>query len=192
MNDTVKQHIEALIFAANEPITLNDIQFCIEESLKVSLQKLELELLLEQIKDKYASETFIFEPVGIGGGYQFLSKSKYHETIGVHLKLKSKKSLSRAALETISIIAYKQPLSKLEIEQIRGVNSDYAVSKLLEKELIAITGRSDKPGRPLLYGTSAKFMDYFGINSINDLPKLADFKPENNEIGEPVGIEEKA
>ena len=108
----------------------------------------------------------------------------------MHLKLKSKKSLSRAALETISIIAYKQPLSKLEIEQIRGVNSDYAVSKLLEKELIAITGRSDKPGRPLLYGTSAKFMDYFGINSINDLPKLADFKPENNEIGEPVSIED--
>ena len=189
MNETIKQHIEALIFATNEPITLKDIKICIEQSLEISIKKIELELLLEEIKSKYAADTFVFEPVEIAGGYQFLSKNKFHETIGTHLKLKSKKRLSRAALETLSIIAYKQPVTKVDMEKIRGVNCDYAVSKLLDKELVSILGRSDRPGRPLLYGTSPKFMNYFGIKDISDLPKLKDFQPEDNEIGEPAKIE---
>ena len=94
--------------------------------------------------------------------------------------------MSQAALETLSIVAYKQPISKTEIEQIRGVSCDYAIQKLLEKELVAILGRSESPGRPLLYGTSERFMDYFGIKSLKDLPKLKDFKEVENEIGEQV------
>ena len=190
MKETIKQHIEALIFAANEPITLKDIKICIEQSLETSVKKIELELLLEEIKSKYAADDYVFEPVEIAGGYQFLSKNKYHGSIGAHLKLKSKKRLSRAALETLSIIAYKQPVTKVDMEKIRGVNCDYAVSKLLEKELVSILGRSDRPGRPLLYGTSPKFMDYFGIKTINDLPKLKDFQPEENEIGAPAKMED--
>lgn len=189
MDTTIKRHIEALIFATNEPITLAEIKLAIDTAFQMEVDELKIEAFLEEIKIKYAAESFVFQPVEIAGGYQFLTKSDYHETIGEHLKQKSQKRLSRAALETLSIIAYKQPVPRSEIEKIRGVNCDYAVSKLLEKELVAIVGRSDAPGRPLLYGTSAKFMDYFGIQSIKDLPKLKEFKPSENEIGAPEEIE---
>ena len=128
--------------------------------------------------------SFSFQIVEIAGGYQFLTKEEYNDTIGVLLKQKSKKKLSKASLETLSLIAYKQPVTKSEIERIRGVNSDYAVRKLLEKELVQIKGRSQDAGRPLLYGTSTKFMQHFGLNSIKELPKLKEFKEEDNQIGE--------
>nr|HAD51544.1 SMC-Scp complex subunit ScpB [Algoriphagus sp.] len=92
--------------------------------------------------------------------------------------------LSTAQMETLSIIAYKQPVTKGEIEQIRGVNCDYSVQKLLEKELVEIKGKSDQIGRPLIYGTSPKFMEYFGINSIQELPQPKDFSQPDNQIGE--------
>jgi segregation and condensation protein B len=126
----------------------------------------------------------------IAGGYQFLTKGAYHNTVGVYLKQTMKKRLSRSALETLSIIAYKQPVTKSELERIRGVNCDYAIQKLLEKELVAIQGRSDGPGRPLLYGTSDKFMDYFGLKSLDDLPKPKEFREPSNQIGEQAPIEE--
>lgn len=100
---------------------------------------------------------------------------------------RSKKKLSQASLETLSIIAYRQPITKLEIEQIRGVNCDYTIQKLLEKDFITIQGKAEGPGRPILYGLSEYFLDYFGINSILDLPQLKDI--EN--IGE-IEIGEKA
>jgi segregation and condensation protein B len=100
------------------------------------------------------------------------------------LKQQSRRRLSNSALETLSIIAYKQPVIKSEIEKIRGVNCDYSIQKLLEKELIEIRGKSDAVGRPLIYGTSAKFMEYFGINDLKDLPTPKDFAPEENTIGE--------
>ena len=139
---------------------------------------------LEQINEKYAGEEFPFEVVKTGGGFQFLTKPAYQSSIGILLKQRSKKRLSTSALETLSIIAYKQPVTKSEMEQIRGVNCDYSVQKLLEKELIEIKGKSDGLGRPLLYGTSDRFMDYFGINDLNDLPTPKDFATEENEIGE--------
>ena len=97
---------------------------------------------------------------------------------------KSKKKLSRSALETLAIIAYQQPVSKSEMERVRGVSCDYAVQKLLEKELIEIKGRSTDPGRPLLYGVSSKFMEHFGLASMKELPKLKEFKLPDNAIGE--------
>ena len=139
---------------------------------------------LEQINEKYAGEEFPFEVVKTGGGFQFLTKPAYQSSIGILLKQRSKKRLSTSALETLSIIAYKQPVTKSEMEQIRGVNCDYSVQKLLEKELIEIKGKSDSLGRPLLYGTSDRFMDYFGINDLKDLPTPKDFATEENEIGE--------
>ena len=104
--------------------------------------------------------------------------------MGTYLRQTTKKRLSQAALETLAIIAYKQPIAKNALEQIRGVSCDYALQKLLEKELIAIAGRSEGIGKPLLYATSEKFMDYFGIKSLQDLPKLKDFKEIENTIGE--------
>lgn len=139
---------------------------------------------LNAIQEKFKAEEFSIELVKSGGGYQFLTKPAYQASIGILLKQQSKKRLSNSALETLSIIAYKQPITKSEAEQIRGVNCDYSIQKLLEKELIEIKGKTDGVGRPLLYGTSQKFMDYFGINDLKELPTPKDFTTEENTIGE--------
>ncbi len=140
---------------------------------------------LDLIRDRYADDTFSYELNKTGGGYQFLTKPAYQASIGIMLKQQSKRRLSNSALETLSIIAYKQPVTKSEVENIRGVNCDYAVQKLLEKGLVEIRGKSDGIGRPLIYGTSQTFMEYFGINDLNELPTPKDFSSqEDNVIGE--------
>ncbi len=146
----------------------------------------DLEVVIADLTQKYNDDAFSFELAHIGGGFQFLTKPAYQASIKILLKQQSKKRLSTTALETLSIIAYKQPVSKGDIEQIRGVNCDYTVHKLLEKGLVEIRGKSDKVGRPLLYGTSDKFMEYFGINSLKELPLPKDFSQEENSIGEPT------
>lgn len=144
----------------------------------------DIEKALMELQEKYASDEFSFEISKIGGGYLFYTKPAYQASIGIMLKQQSRRRLSNSALETLSIIAYKQPVIKSEIEKIRGVNCDYSIQKLLEKELIEIRGKSDAVGRPLIYGTSANFMEYFGINDLKDLPTPKDFAPEENTIGE--------
>lgn len=169
-------HIEALIFASDKPLTSLDITELVNNAFgfmedKISLDQ--VEAAIEGITEKYSSEFYPFEMRQSGGGWQFLTKKDYHKTIAQLNGEKFLKRLSAAALETLSIIAYKQPVTKGEIESIRGVSSDYAVQKLLEKELIIISGRNEKmPGHPLVYSTSRNFMDYFGINSADDLPKI--------------------
>ena len=189
--DQLAQHIESLIFTADIPISLKEIKKCLEEALDTKFKKEMLEEAIQQLKDRYNQEDFAFELVEIAEGYQFLTKGAYHQTVGTFLKQTTRKRLSRAALETLSIIAYKQPVTKGDLEKIRGVSCDYSIQKLLEKELVSITGRSEGPGRPLLYATSDKFMDYFGLKSITDLPKLKDFKEPDSEIGEKAPIEEE-
>jgi len=139
---------------------------------------------VELLTEKYSSDEHSFEISHTSGGYQFLTKPAYQASIGILLKQQSKKRLSTSALETLSIIAYKQPITKGQMEQIRGVNCDYSVQKLLEKGLVEIQGKSDLIGRPLLYGTTGQFMEYFGINDIGELPTLKDFSTEENVIGE--------
>jgi segregation and condensation protein B len=136
------------------------------------------------LQEKYSNEDFSFALDQIGGGYQFLTKPAYQVSVSILLKQQSQKRLSTAQLETLSIIAYKQPVTKTEIEHIRGVSCDYSIQKLLEKELLVIKGKSDSVGRPILYGTSNKFMEYFGINNLTDLPQPKDFFSEENQIGE--------
>ena len=169
-------HIEALIFASDKPLTSLDITDLLNNAFGFMEDKISLdqtEAAIEGITEKYASEFYPFEMRQSGGGWQFLTKKEYHKTIAQLNGDKFLKRLSSAALETLSIIAYKQPVTKGEIESIRGVSSDYAVQKLLEKELINISGRNEKmPGHPLVYSTSRNFMDYFGINSADDLPKI--------------------
>ncbi len=189
--DKLQQHIEAVIFSSEHPLSYKEIKDCLEKSMETKLKKKDFEHALQQLEKKYEGEDFAFEIVCIGGGYQFLTKGAYHNTIGTLLRQKANRRLSRAALETLSIIAYKQPCTKSEAEAIRGVSCDYSIQKLLEKELVAIQGRSEGPGRPLLYGTGEKFMNYFGLKSIGDLPKLKDFDTEeNNTIGDAVPIME--
>jgi segregation and condensation protein B len=184
------QHIEALIFATEHPISLAEMKSVLDATFETEFEEAELLRGVEDLKVRYAQDQFSFEVIEIAGGFQFLTKPTYHNSVGMFLKQTMKKRLSQAALETLSIVAYKQPVSKTELEQIRGVSCDYALQKLLEKELVDIQGRSEAPGRPLLYGTSEKFMDYFGIKSLIDLPKPKDFKEVENQIGEAAPIEE--
>ncbi|MEP6685003.1 MAG: SMC-Scp complex subunit ScpB [Parafilimonas sp.] len=173
---TIIPHIEALIFASEKPLTGLEIVELINTALGFMEERINLdqvESCIEGIREKYDSEFYPFEVKESGGGWQFLTKKDYHKTIAQLNGDKFLKRLSTAAMETLAIIAYKQPITKGEIESIRGVNSDYSIQKLLEKELIIITGRSENlPGKPLIYATSKSFMDYFGINSSEDLPKI--------------------
>jgi len=145
---------------------------------------------IQRLEEKYAQEEFSFQLYKSSGGYQFLTKPAYQASIGIMLKQQSKKRLSTSAMETLSIIAYKQPISKTEIESIRGVNCDYAVQKLLDKGLIEIKGKAETIGRPMLYGTSQKFMEYFGINDLSELPTPKDFAHEVNTIGENMDLKD--
>jgi segregation and condensation protein B len=169
-------HIEALIFASDKPLTSMELTELLNNAFGFMEEKLTLEQVqtaVDGIMEKYQSEFYPFEIKASGGGWQFLTKKEFHKTIAQLNGEKFLKRLSSAALETLAIVAYKQPITKGEIEAIRGVNSDYSIQKLLEKELVVISGRSeDMPGKPLLYITSRTFMDYFGINSAADLPKL--------------------
>lgn len=169
-------HIEALIFASDKPLAIPDLVELLNTALGFiddRATKSQVEAAVEAIKEKYDAEFYAFGLVESGGGWQFLTKSEYHKTIAQLNGEKYLKKLSVASIETLSIIAYKQPVTKSEIELIRGVNCDYAVQKLLEKELVIISGRKeDAVGKPLLYCTSKNFMDYFGINSADDLPKI--------------------
>ncbi len=169
-------HIEALIFASDKPLINTELVELLNNALgfiedRASLEQ--VEAAVEGIREKYNSSFYAFELKQSGGGWQFLTKAGYHKTVAQLNGDKFLKRLSIAALETLAIIAYKQPITKSEMEAIRGVNCDYAVQKLLEKDLVIISGRNeDAVGKPLIYATSKSFMDYFGINSTADLPKI--------------------
>jgi segregation and condensation protein B len=184
-------HIEALIFASEKPLAGTDLVELLNNAMGFIEDRAtpqQVEAAINAIKEKYESEFFAFGLTQSGGGWQFLTKQEYHKTIAQLNGDKFLKRLSVASIETLSIIAYKQPVTKSEIELIRGVNCDYAVQKLLEKELIVISGRrEDAVGKPLIYATSKNFMDYFGINSSDDLPKIKEILSQ--EIAESTKIE---
>lgn len=184
-------HIEALIFASDKPLATNELVDLFNSAMGFIEDRAtteQVDAAINAIKEKYESEFFAFGLVESGGGWQFLTKKEYHKTIAQLNGDKFLKKLSAASIETLAIIAYKQPVTKSEIELIRGVNCDYAVQKLLEKELIVISGRrEDAVGKPLIYSTSRYFMDYFGVNSSDDLPKIKEIL--NYEIIEATKIE---
>jgi segregation and condensation protein B len=189
---TIIPHIEALIFASDKPLTTMEITELVNNALgfiddRAAIEQ--VESAIEGIREKYQSEFYAFELKQSGGGWQFLTKPDYHKTVALINGDKFIKRLSAAALETLAIIAYKQPITKSEIEAIRGVNCDYAVQKLLEKELIIISGRNEEAvGKPLIYSTSKSFMDYFGINSPEELPKIDEVLMEELVKATPVNV----
>ena len=182
--DFLQNHIEALIFCSPAPIKVADIKACLSEMFGADVPEEDIVNAIKRIEDKFHQDEFSFQLNKSAGGFQFLTKPAYQASIGIMLKQQSKKRLSTSAMETLSIIAYKQPVSKTEVENIRGVNCDYAVQKLLEKGLIEIQGKGETVGRPLIYGTSPKFMEYFGISELGELPTPKDFSQEVNTIGE--------
>jgi len=182
--EDIEQHIEALIFVSEQSIRTEEIIYCLQAAFGQDFSEEEVNAHIKHITQKYHDKAFAIEVVKMNNGYQFLTKKSYHQVVSLLQAQRSKKKLSQAALETLAIIAYKQPVTKPDIEQIRGVNCDYSIQKLLEKELISIIGKSEAIGKPILYGTSSVFMDYFGINDIKELPQLKEFTDNTATIGE--------
>jgi len=184
--EALNKHIEAIIFSSDKPVRLKDIVEALNKADgRHKVDKKKVEKAIDQIEEKYNDPEYAFAMLRISDGFQFLTKTEYHKTVSSYLNVKSKRRLSKAAMESLAVIAYKQPVTKSQIEQIRGVNCDYTVQRLLEKELVEIAGRSPGPGRPLLYATSKMFMDHFALSSIKDLPQLKEIIPEDNVIGVP-------
>jgi segregation and condensation protein B len=172
-------HIEALLFASERPITENELVEYVSQSLELEIEPSRVSSCIDAVREKYDTAFYPFQLKEIGGGYQFLTKKEFHKTILQLNGDKHIKKLSASAMETLAIIAYKQPITKSDIEYIRGVSADYSVQKLLDKELIVIIGRNeDAIGKPLLYSVSKHFMDYLGINSPSQLPQLKELNTD--------------
>lgn len=173
MDSIYNSILEALIFASDEPISPQELIKAIKEidGDDTSITPTDVESSVTELNQKYDNEDSSFKILPIAEGFIFGTKPEYAKYVGYLSNEKTKRRLSQPALETLSIIAYKQPITKPEIETIRGVNSDYMINTLLEKSLVTIKGRSESVGRPLLYGTTPEFLQYFGINKISDLPK---------------------
>jgi len=159
----VKKIVEALVFASESPISVSQLASIIE--VEKAIVEEAIELLTDELKDR----SILLKKVS--GGYEFATRPEFSQWIKKMFVGKAKSRLSRAALETLAIIAFKQPISKVEVSAIRGVNSDGVIKGLLERRFISISGRADGPGRPLLFVTTKEFLRYFGINDISDLPK---------------------
>lgn len=176
-NAGLKNIVEAIIFASQEEITVKQIKEILD-SFKIASKTAEIEEIISALNLEYANGESAFEIIKIAGGYQFATRKKFAHFVGKLYTETQRKKLSPSAIETLSIIAYKQPITRSDIEFIRGVNVDYIVNSLLERDLISIKGRASGPGRPILYGTTDNFLKVLGLNAIEDLPKLR----EINEI----------
>ena len=169
--DEVKRIVEALLFAVQEPISVRKISEIIEGTDAKGIRE-----VIQQLREEYDTHDRVFQIEEIANGFQLLSRPEYHEWISKIRKKSGESKLSQQALETLSIIAYKQPIIRAEIEAIRGVQSGQMIRALIEKGLVKITGRDEVLGRPLLYGTTTKFLDHFGLKSIKELPKVEDLE----------------
>jgi segregation and condensation protein B len=177
---------EALLFAAERPLSPRRIIQFLGKSAKTDLPK-----LVEKLNDSFAESGRSFRVREIAGGYQLYLMPTYARAVEKFLKKQRERRLSQAALETLAVIAYKQPVSRADVEHVRGVNSDGVLASLLERKLTAIVGRSQKVGRPLLYGTTERFLEYFGLNTLEDLPRLDELVLPEDEISSENQVEMK-
>lgn len=178
--------LEALLFASDELLSAARIKAILPDNPDAR----KIRKMVDKINVQLQKERHPFEIVEIGGGYQFRTVAYYHPWVRQIFKEKAAKKLSIQALECLAIIAYKQPVSKAEIEAVRGVVSDGAMKTLLEKKLVTISGRSDKPGKPLQYSTTHEFLKYFGLNKIEDLPRIEEFEAIAREKIDDLSFEE--
>lgn len=167
----IKNIVEALLFASDEELSLKDIKDILD-SFKINVKITEIENSITELNNDYNNSSSAFEIIKLAGGFQFATRKKFAHFVGKLSAEIQRKKLSQSAVETLAIIAYKQPITRSEIEFIRGVNVDYIVNSLLERDLITIKGRANGPGRPILYGTTTSFLRVLGLNSLDDLPKL--------------------
>ena len=169
---SIEQKIEAVIFASEEAVSPQSIRQVLDEKLSAA----DIDACIDRLNETYASTGRCFRIAGIAGGFRFLTLSSLEPTLKKMLAPKIQRKLSQSALEVLAVIAYQQPVTRGEIQQIRGVSPDYAVNKLLERGLIDVRGRADTPGKPLLYGTTKEFLDFFNLQSLKDLPRLREIR----------------
>ncbi len=163
--------IEALLFSSNSPLSPSRLL-----SLTVASSKKEIREAVESLREFYRKTNRSFQVVEVAGGYQITTLPEFSDTVSRMFKTRRKTRLSRPALETLAIIAYQQPVPRMKIEAIRGVNCDGVLSTLVEKELITITGRGEGVGRPYLYSTTKKFLEYLGLKDYRDLPDIEEIE----------------
>ncbi len=168
----LQQHIEALIFASEEAVTLQTIRQVTGQDLNSD----GLHVIIEQLNEEYAASGRTFQIHRIAGGYRFLTRPEFGDVIKKLLAPKIRRRLSHSILEVLAVIAYNQPVTRGDIQQIRGVSPDYALDRLLLRGFIEVRGRADLPGRPLQYGTTTDFLDLFHLSSLKELPKLHEIK----------------
>jgi len=172
----LKRSIEALLFVTEKPLTVSQIKDVTGHEAKAILEA------IESISDECDRGKKGFRLKALAGGYHFVTDPDVAETVKNYVKMKEKKRISQASLETLSIIAYRQPVTRAEIEFVRGVNVDGGLKTLLEKGLIRVAGRKEVAGRPILYSTTNDFLDHFGLSQIKELPKLAEFTEKDIEL----------
>lgn len=161
--------IEAVLFASGQPVTISSL------CKLTNLTEQEITQAVSELKGKYSEHSSGIMIAEIAEGLQMLTNPEYAEWIRKYLNINQSSRLSQSALETLAIIAYKQPIIKAEIDSLRGRNSDSAIKGLLERRLIKVVGKKESPGRPLLYGTTREFLQYFGLKSLADLPPVEVF-----------------
>jgi segregation and condensation protein B len=176
--DQLRQIVETLVFASDVPIPAENIKALVEETTVDEVQN-----AVDRLNHEYIQTDRTFHIVHIAGGYQLVTHSSYAPWVKKLFQGRIKTKLSQAAMEALSVIAFRQPVSKPEVESIRGVNCDGVVRTLLERKLVTIAGRGEGPGKPLLYKTTREFLRYLGINDVADLPKPREieelFKEQN-------------
>ena len=173
MDNTYFSVIEALIFSSDDSLAADEIIRAIKsiDGEDIEISKDDIDQTVDALNQKYTENGNAYRILRIANGYLYATLETFAKYVGFLSSERAKRRLSQAALETLAIIAYKQPVTKPELESIRGVNSDYILTTLLEKNLITIKGRAETVGRPLLYGTTEEFLKYFGLNNLTDLPK---------------------
>ncbi|MGB8953087.1 MAG: SMC-Scp complex subunit ScpB [Candidatus Aminicenantales bacterium] len=165
MSNSLKEILETLIFISVEPLTLDKMKTILEGTGEEDIQQ-----ALQEIVSHYASNEHGIHLIQTAGGYLFSTKPEHDSWVRRLLQIERKSKLSHQALETLSAVAYHQPITQAEISAIRGVDATYALKTLLQKKLVKIIGRKNSPGRPLVYRTTENFLVYFGLNSLKDLP----------------------
>ena len=169
--NNLRSAIEALLFASERPLTPEEMRSAFDSDLSAA----EIRAEIEALRSEYDAQSRGFRVFEIAGGFQLASDIRFAEILKRFYQSREKKRVSQAGLETLAVIAYRQPVTRADIEAIRGVSVDGAVKTLLEKGLIRITGRKEVPGRPILYGTTQEFLEHFGLKSVQELPALSEY-----------------
>jgi segregation and condensation protein B len=187
-NDNQKAVIEALLFASSKPLSIDNL------SEASGTDKAGVRVVLESLQEEYSSDSRGFSLEEVAGGFQLRSDPRFSDQIGKLYAARSRRRMTRSSLESLAIIAYRQPVTRAEVESIRGVDSGAVLKTLLSLSMIRILGRKEAPGRPILYGTTREFLEYFGLRDIESLPTLEEVtelleEGENPVEGEPFDTE---